>query len=83
MAAARKCDRCGMCFDPTSENGEMARFPNPVFQTKESIRECRVTRRLLNDIGPDTMVDLCPGCTLEFQMFMKNESLIDMTDDLK
>lgn len=77
MGAARKCDRCGKCFDPLTVEGEMVRFINPTFQTRDSIRECKVYRRLLTIEDPqagyergDIMVDLCPKCTEAFKMFM-------------
>lgn len=77
MGAARKCDRCGKCFDPLTVEGEMVRFINPTFQTRDSIRECKVYRRLITVEDPqpgyergDIMVDLCPKCTEAFKMFM-------------
>ena len=72
MAKARKCDRCGMCFDPMEQREEMVRFQNPIFQNAQSIKETRVLRRLLDD-SPETYVDLCPTCTWLFERFMKNE----------
>lgn len=74
MAAARKCDRCGKCFDPLSEKGEMARFMNPYFQTAESIQKCMVYRRLLTNVDSDGLVDLCPECTKDFVTFMDERS---------
>lgn len=81
MASARKCDRCGKCFDPLTVEGEMVRFINPTFQTRDSIRECKVYRRLLTAGDPppgyergDIMVDLCPKCTEAFKTFMEGRN---------
>lgn len=90
MGAARKCDRCGKCFDPLTVEGEMVRFINPIFQTRDSIRECKVYRRLLTVGDPqpgyergDIMVDLCPKCTEAFKMFMEGRiNGYNSTDDV-
>ena len=71
MAKARMCDRCKKCFNPLDQGDkDMVRFQNPVFQTSDSIRACRVERRLLES-GPDDWVDLCPTCSIAFELFMK------------
>lgn len=71
MAGARKCDRCGTCFDPLSEQSEMARFRNPIFQTADNLRNTTVGRHLINSkLDPDIWIDLCPSCTHKFDLFM-------------
>ena len=76
MGAARKCDRCKVCFDPMEqERGiEMTRFRNPLFQTLESIEDGAVSRFLIED-APDYWVDLCPACTKLFCQFMANNNI--------
>lgn len=81
MANARKCDRCGSCFDHFNapESVEMVRFQNPCFQTSADVRKHTVTRKLFNDDSPDAFVDLCPNCTRDFEKFMTCARLEDET----
>ena len=70
MANARKCDRCGTCFDPMGQGYSlMARFRNPFFQSSEDLKENTAGAYLISD-NPDAFVDLCPECTGNFQLFM-------------
>lgn len=70
MADARKCDRCGECFDPYHTKGDMCRFKNPVFQNSEGLKEIKRAGFLYEDDGPDALVDLCPTCAQAFRLFM-------------
>ena len=76
MASARKCDRCGQCFDPLryGDKTMMARFMNPIFQNSEQIREHNVGYYLVED-SANSYVDLCPECTKEFEAFMEGNPL--------
>ena len=75
MANARKCDRCGKCFDPLSQGKTvMARFQNPVFQNSEQIKDHDVGYYLIEDTA-DAYVDLCPECTDDFEAFMEGNPL--------
>ena len=69
MAIARRCNRCGRCFDPLNVRGTMMRFENPIFQSADDVRNQKVGRRLIDDEN-DVCVDLCPDCTERFQNFM-------------
>lgn len=81
MANARKCDRCGKCFDPLHMAGMMCRFRNPVFQNSNDIREGVVGKMMLND--PDGFVDLCPECAEMFDAFMCGCDLPKKAEDKK
>lgn len=70
MANARKCDRCGKCFDPYHMKGDMCRFKNPVFQSSERMKEMKASGFLYEGSGPDAWVDLCPTCAQAFTIFM-------------
>lgn len=75
MANARKCDRCGKCFDPFSQKfRQMTHFKNPVFETERDIIDHKVGCYLVED-SPDALIDLCPDCTESFILFMKNYPL--------
>lgn len=84
MAIARKCDRCGTCFDPLEVRGneEICRFQNPIFQNAESLECCVVKDRLLQG-GPDVMIDLCPECTRKFRLFMGAFGIFAEPDDFE
>ena len=70
MSNARKCNRCGVCFDPRAQGlTAMAQFRNPIFQSSEDIRSFRVGSYLIED-SKDEIVDLCPECTEKFRLFM-------------
>lgn len=70
MSLAKKCDRCGVCFDPFNVEGRIGRFFNPIFQTSNDIRE-QVRGQLLDEtLGVDGIVDLCPNCASAFRAFM-------------
>lgn len=73
MSIARKCDRCGKCFDPLKEYLSMCRFRNPIFENAASIRENKINAKMFNESSPDMWVDLCPSCTGRFVMFMCDE----------
>ena len=81
MAYARKCDRCGECFDPY-EQGEalMGRFINPIFQNSEDLTMQKVTVRLMKKAGSESYVDLCPDCTTRFFAFMLGGDRDENTD---
>lgn len=75
MANAKKCDRCGKCYDPASieDNPAMiTRFSNPIFQTAEDYKNNKITTcfsaKDRHDGSGD--IDLCPECTGEFTLFM-------------
>lgn len=70
MADAKKCDRCGKCFDPYHMDGDACQFRNPVFTNSESLKEMKRAGFLYEDAGPDTWVDLCPTCSGAFVIFM-------------
>ena len=76
MANARKCDRCGKCFDPLrfGDKTMMARFTNPIFQNSEQIKDHDVGYYLIEDTA-DAYVDLCPECTDDFEAFMEGNPL--------
>ena len=75
MANARKCDRCGKCYDPFGQGTcQMTRFSNPIFQSSLDIRSNKVGFRLVED-KPDAFVDLCPDCTDDFILFMKGNPM--------
>ena len=77
MAMARKCDRCGLCFDPLDVNDQIVtRFSNPFFQSATSIRKNRVEGRLIND-NSDVYIDLCPDCTKAFVKFMEKPEVLE------
>lgn len=83
MAIARKCDRCGKCFDPYHTKGDMCRFKNPVLQNSESLKEMRTSGFLYGDLGPDVWVDLCPACSKAFIIFMNGgEKTTELYKDL-
>ena len=71
MSKARKCDRCGRCFDPRMAAGEMASFGNPVFQDGADYQKHVVGHYLLRGSPPEETVDLCPDCTTQFVIFME------------
>ena len=71
MANAKKCDRCGKCYDPASieDNPAMVvSFSNPIFQTAEAYKNHSFTKTFDDNYGDN--VDLCPECTGEFTLFM-------------
>ena len=75
MANAKKCDRCGKCYDPASIEDNPATvvsFSNPVFQTAEDYKHHRFTRIFGGDDDDfGNHVDLCYECTGEFTLFME------------
>ena len=75
MAIARKCNRCGKCFDPL-DHGRcyMVQFSNPVFMTSEDIHKHNAGYYLVSG-HPDEKIDLCPDCTEDFQAFMEGNPL--------
>lgn len=76
MARAKKCDRCGFCFDPLAQGDAlMAMFQNPNLRSSTSLMDCKIERRLLPNAGPDEWVDLCPVCTTDFLIFMHDPSV--------
>ena len=38
MSKARKCDRCGKCFDPLEEDGEFCQFKVPILYTARNLK---------------------------------------------
>ena len=79
MAIAKKCDRCGKCFDPFHMEGMMCRFRNPIFQNSNDIREGVIGKSMLNE--PDAFIDLCPECAEMFDNFMRNDEPDKSIDD--
>lgn len=80
MANAKKCDRCGVCFDPMSGGDvEWTSFSNPMFKSANSIRESKWTRLMYDDTKRDT-VDLCPGCTKAFEKFMACDDTFEVKE---
>ena len=76
MAEARKCDRCGKCFDPLEQGYfQMVRFSNPLYQTSKDIREHVFSRYLVEGASPERKIDLCPECTGQFTLFMEGSPL--------
>lgn len=77
MSLALKCDRCGVCFDVSNGNGfEYATFPNPTFTKVTGTDPDKYKARFLNE-DPHMYIDLCPGCTQEFEKFMTCEGLLE------
>lgn len=70
MANAKKCDRCGVCFDPFNLKQAMCSFRNPMFKETQNIRDGTIGELLIL-AHPDDYVDLCPNCAHEFRLFMK------------
>ena len=70
MSLAKKCDRCGICFDPYNIKGRMGRFVNPIFQTSDDICEQFRGQLLDEELGVDGIIDLCPDCAKAFREFM-------------
>ena len=71
MANAKKCDRCGKCYDPASieDNPTMvASFSNLIFQTAEAYKHHSFTSIFDDNNGNN--IDLCPECAGEFTLFM-------------
>lgn len=73
MSNAKKCDRCGKCFDPLEEKGDMIRFKSPVVVTSGTVAVHNIKRMLLPDVLPDEYADLCSSCSSEFKMFFGME----------
>lgn len=71
MSLALKCDRCGAFFDPLHLPNEtcFVRFRNPVLKTSDQYRKCLIGK-LMFSRDPDDMVDLCPECSKDFEMFL-------------
>lgn len=69
MANAKKCDRCGKCFDLMDIPSMVAHFSNPVLQMPNDVKRGVITR-YLKDQSLDRL-DLCPECTGEFTLFME------------
>lgn len=86
MANAKKCDRCGVCFDPmTGGDVEYVSFSNPIFRSQNSLKEMKSSRMLFNDnrrIDLD-VVDLCPSCTKAFEKFMACEDVFKVEEPKK
>ena len=80
MANARKCNRCGKCFDPLNVAGMIGRFENPIFQSSADVREQKVSKRLIEGEAPDVYVDLCPECAEMFEVFMSG---CDLPEDFE
>lgn len=79
MANAKKCDRCGKCYDPASIEDNpnvVVSFSIPIFQTAEDYKNHRFTRSFGGDDDNwGDNVDLCPECTDEFTLFMDGNPL--------
>lgn len=82
MANARKCNKCGTCFDPLDSPGIMCRFRNPIFQTSNDIREGVVGFKLIDDESTEAIIDLCPKCADLFREFMKGGVKIKTGDKM-
>lgn len=82
MSKAFRCDRCGKCFVPEEETGAMITFRNPSVYDAECLRKHTV-KRYREDLMCDDHLDLCPGCTIEFVLFMHNFGPVaEITDPL-
>lgn len=75
MANARQCDRCGLYFNPLRIDHLMCRFRNPAFISKEDAKQNKVGSYLLQHEPPDAIMDLCPKCAEDFELFMDNTPL--------
>ena len=84
MSFAAKCDRCGVCFDVFNGNGfEYVSFENPRFTKVTGTDPDNYKTRYLKEDPPYNMrVDLCPGCTQEFEKFMNCDGS-SKTDELR
>ena len=75
MADARKCDRCGICFDHYDQGFfQMVSFRNPVYQTSKDLENGTYGRYYLEN-RPNEMIHLCPKCTGDFTLFMEGNPL--------
>lgn len=75
MSKAKRCDRCGKCFDPMDIPAMICRFSNPAFMTAEDIKAGKVKTHLRPDLEWDEKLDLCPECTGDFTLFMDGTPL--------
>lgn len=80
MANAKRCDRCGLFFDPLKIDHLMCRFRNPAFFSKEDTEQSKVGSYLLMHEPADAIVDLCPKCAEDFELFMNNMPLAIYND---
>lgn len=80
MANAKQCDRCGRYFNPLTIERMMCKFYNPIYQSKTDVDENKVGSFLLQHESPDAMVDLCPKCAEDFELFMNNMPLAIYND---
>lgn len=71
MAKALQCDKCKICFNPLTVEGEFTHFSNPAIRTAQDYKDCLSGRYLDPTAGSNGVMDLCPECTKEFIMFMK------------
>nr|DAQ07462.1 MAG TPA: Protein of unknown function (DUF983) [Caudoviricetes sp.] len=69
MALARKCDRCGILYEP-----EKRKIKNNI--TFNSIE--LIERYLNNDYIDVVFIDLCPNCLDSFIEWLENESVSDI-----
>jgi len=63
MSKAIRCDRCKGYFVPAEEKKLSARFKEITYVSAETIRDSRYEKI-------DENLDLCPGCTADFELFM-------------
>ena len=68
MANARKCDRCGMCFEYTP----LSKIKNPVFHGIMQVRN-PFGRWWVPENEADEFLYLCPNCRNEFYLFTEKE----------
>lgn len=80
MSNAKLCDRCGLYFNPLKIDHLMCRFRNPAFISKEDAKQNKVGSYLLQHEPPDAIMDLCPKCAEDFELFMDNSPLAIYND---
>ena len=71
MPYAKKCDRCGKCFDPLEAKGELCTFRVPTLYTAKNAKELTRGEPIIPGRAADDMFDLCEDCTRAFKIFMK------------
>ena len=69
MSYARKCDRCGICFDPNA--GKSLKMENVRTISPQEYRQntCTYVGSFLGD--DSRTMDLCPACTDDFLCFLE------------
>lgn len=63
MANAKKCERCGKCFDPAEGSGPSIHIAELLMHTPEDFKNHKFTEHQM-------FLDFCPECTAQFKEFM-------------